>query len=90
MTECPACDTQLDVLQILDGARVCPRCGSESRKPTCQDCRTERQRQCPHCETDVETLFDIAQSEPIEPANTTDSNDVLAALTDGGVIDAGE
>jgi len=87
MTACPACDAEIDALAVLEGPRVCPQCGSESNRPTCLDCRVERKRQCPQCGTDVATLFDIAHSDPIEPAGATEPVDMMAALTDGGVPD---
>lgn len=59
--------------------------------PNCQEkihvIETLNAGQCPECRFDWETLFDIAMSEPIEPAEPSETRDLRSAMTDGGLAD---
>lgn len=60
----------------------CPNCDEEIHVIDALN-----QGRCPECQFDTDTLFDIAMSEPIEPASPVEEMDLEAAMTDGGLDD---
>lgn len=74
-TDCPACGEEIPFYRTVDELKACPECGTPTGTP-----------QSPDPEPGETPLFDIADSEPIEPAEPVETTlDLEAAMTDGGV-----
>lgn len=74
-TDCPACEEEIPFYQTVDDLKECPECGTPTGTPKSAD-----------LEPGEKGLFDIAMSEPIEPAEPVETSlDLEAAMADGGV-----